>query len=94
LLLWSRRRVLQSQIVAELLREIGLFLWSVFGYWQAYMTGGIVMALLGLYERLVRKTISFRTFLVAVFAFLLVAFFMAWRDQYRQRLGMEEKGCK
>jgi hypothetical protein len=66
----------------EILKDIGVFVWAVLGTWQAYMTGGIVIALLGVYERVTKKTISLRTFIIGVFAFLLVAFFLAWRDQY------------
>src|SRR5213080_1858943 len=65
----------------DLIKEIGQFLWAVLTIWQAYMTGGIVIALLGIYERLMQKTVSIRTFLIGVLAFLLVALFLAWRDQ-------------
>jgi hypothetical protein len=73
----------------EILKDIGRFIWAVLSIWQAYMTGGIVIALLGLYERLTKKTISLRTFIIGVIAFLLAAFFLAWRDQYRGRLDTE-----
>src|SRR6266481_696 len=74
----------------ELLEDIARFIWAVMSMWQAYMTGGIVIASLGIYERITNKTISLRTFIIGVAAFLLVAFFMVWRDQYRARVDAEK----
>lgn len=72
-----------------LLRDIGRFVWAVLSTWQAYMTGGIIIAILGIYERVTQKTISLRVFIVGVLAFLLVAFFMAWRTEYHKASNAE-----
>jgi hypothetical protein len=70
----------------QLLKDIGQWLWSVATIWQAYMTGGIVWAIIGTYERVTQRTISVRSFIYGVIAFLLAAFFFAWREQHNSWL--------
>jgi hypothetical protein len=72
--------------VMELLREIWLFIICVIYKWQAYMTGGIVMAIWTAYQWLTKKSISYRIAWAAISIFLLVGCFMAWRDQYHGAL--------
>lgn len=58
------------------------FLAAVVTHWQAYATGGVVAAVVNAFERLTKlrltKKAYFGLFLVT---FLLVAFFLAWRDE-------------
>src|SRR5438128_615387 len=70
--------------MANLFGDNAQFIWTVLSHWQAYMTGGIVMAAMFVYERLTQKTVSVRVVIGGIIAFLLVAFFMAWRDQNKQ----------
>ncbi len=44
------------------------------------------MAALFVYERITRKTVSVRVVVGGILAFILVAFFMAWRDKHRELL--------
>jgi len=75
--------------MANFLSDIGTFLWGVLSHWQAYMTGGIVMAVLFIYERLWNKTVSTRTVVWGIIAFFIAAFFMAWRDQLNEKRGLQ-----
>jgi hypothetical protein len=77
--------------VPLLLKDIGEFTWAVLTIWQAYMTGSIVTALVGLYERLSQKTVSTRAYIAGVIAFLLVAFFMAWRENHLALIKLQQK---
>lgn len=69
--------------MSELLRHVGLFAWAVFSHWQAWVTGGGIAALTQVVERLGGWTLSRPTYVrIFIVSFLLVAFFLAWRDQY------------
>ncbi len=70
-------------VVADLLS----FLSAVFWRWQSWAggsgTGGAVVVIVGLYERLSGHHLSKRTYVgIFVAAFLLCAFFLAWRDEH------------
>ena len=64
--------------------EFWEFIKAVFSHWQAYVTGGGITAILQVWERLTGKSLSKRTYAILVMVgFLLVAFFLAWRDQHQ-----------
>jgi hypothetical protein len=69
--------------------DFSVYLWSVFGHWQAYATGGGATALLLVYERLVKpiSTVTFRW--IVLVAFVAAASFTAWRDSYLSMKGRE-----
>src|ERR1035441_6232511 len=48
-------------------------------------------AIVTIYERVTHKAVSLRAFFIGAVAFLLVAFFLAWRDQRQQYLALKEK---
>lgn len=75
----------------NVLREIAQFGIAVLKHWQAYMTGGIIMAILTSYGWLTSKTISRRTAVLAIVSFFAVASFMTWSDQYHATLRAEEQ---
>jgi hypothetical protein len=77
--------------MVELLLDIARFVWAILSHWQAYMTGGIIIAALGAYERLIHKNVSTHTFAIGVTLFFIVALFMTWRDEYRGRLGASKR---
>lgn len=63
--------------------EVLLFAWSVIRYWGALLTGGVIIALIGMWEHFNGEPIHWRV-LVAVMALaLLVSTFLAWREAYR-----------
>lgn len=66
----------------ELLSDFGAFVLAFLGHWQSYMTGGIVLAIVAVYERLTTKTVSRRTVGFGLVAFTVAAFFTAWREQH------------
>jgi hypothetical protein len=59
------------------------FIFAVIGYWQAYVTGGILTALITIYERKREKPLSWRSYRWVVVGFVVVAVFLAWRDQLK-----------
>jgi hypothetical protein len=67
----------------DFVQEFGLFLWAVLAHWQSYVTGGIVTAGVGIYERRTGRTIPWRLYVSLFFVSAgLVAFFYAWHDEH------------
>ena len=62
--------------------DILQFIWAVLGHWQAYVTGGIVIALVTVVERYREKPFSWKVFAWFLTAFLFVAFYLTWHDAY------------
>jgi hypothetical protein len=75
----------------DIVHDITRFALAVLKNWQAYMTGGIIMAILTSYEWLTKRTISRRVAIVAIVSFFAVASFMAWSEQYQAALRIEAK---
>jgi hypothetical protein len=80
--MWSAKKA-ES---AAMLRHAWEFVVAVARQWGALATGGFVVALIGVYERLNGRPIAGRLFWIAVIISLLVAFFLVWR---KERLGVE-----
>ncbi|MFN7928596.1 MAG: hypothetical protein U0Y68_11730 [Blastocatellia bacterium] len=68
--------------MSELLHDILLFIYAVLTSLAGYLTGGLVIAAMFIYERIKNKPISMRTFWVGLVIFLFVSFFSAWRDEH------------
>jgi len=66
------------------MREVSEFLWAVVGYWQVYITGGLVTALIIAIEHRRNKTVHWSIYRRLLAAFLFLAVFLAWREQYRK----------
>jgi len=66
------------------LREVGWFLVAVMKRWQAFVTGGLVVASLTVFERITGTPIPFRAFWWGIIVAFLMAIFLAWRDEYRK----------
>jgi cell division protein FtsB len=62
--------------------EVLQFIWAVLSHWQAYVTGGVLTAVITAIERWRGKPFSWRFFAWFLGIFLLVAFFLAWRDEH------------
>lgn len=75
--------------VIELIKDIFIFGYTVMSYWQGYITGGVVVAGMWLYERLTNNNLSNRFIIVGVIVFLLTSFFMAWRDEHHALLNIK-----
>jgi hypothetical protein len=72
--------------------DLGLFIFLVLLRWQAYLTGGIIVALLAVTEKVWGFCLSRRAYInVFVIGFLFVAFFLVWRDA---RLAHQEERKK
>lgn len=81
--------LLAKKFNAPLLLDFCLYIWLVFGHWQAYATGGGVTALMLVFERLVHP-ISTRAFRwIVLGAFAAAASFTAWHDTYLSLKGRE-----
>jgi hypothetical protein len=68
-----------------MLSEVIIFVVAVVSHWQSYVTGGAVAGIVIFVERVFDWKMPKWAF-VAVFGgvFLLVSFFLAWRDQYHE----------
>ena len=67
-----------------MLGELWRFIVGVIGYWQAYASGGVVTAIIALGERVTGRSLPKAAYLsVFLVVYLLVAFFLVWRDEYR-----------
>jgi hypothetical protein len=77
----------------EFVGEIGLFLWAVIAHWQSYVTGGVVTAGVGIYERRSGKNIPWKLYATLFFLSAgIVAVFYAWHDEHHNtRVVIEEK---
>lgn len=62
--------------------DILLFIWAVLGHWQAWLTGGLVIAVFTVVERYREKAFSWKVFAWFPAAFLLVAFYLTWHDEH------------
>lgn len=65
--------------------DIIVFAIAVISHWQGYVTGGAITGLVALVERLLDWTMPKWAYAVLyVGVFLLVSFFLAWREQYHE----------
>jgi hypothetical protein len=67
--------------MGELIRDFGGWLYAVVTSLAAYLTGGIVVLIWLIYERIKKQNISLRAFVAGMIVFLFVSFFSAWREQ-------------
>lgn len=73
----------------DLFSDFFLFLFAVLGYWQAYATGGVVTAVVGLFERFSKWRLTKWAYAgLFVGVAFLAAFFLAWRDEHSQRVSL------
>jgi hypothetical protein len=64
--------------------KILIFIWAVVSHWQSYVTG-VVTGIIFFIERVTNWKMP-RSAFAAIFGgvFLLVSFFLAWKDQYEE----------
>src|SRR5436309_8565325 len=67
------------------------FLWAVINSWAGYATGGVVVALAGLWSTIFQVSLSRRVAIALALFFLFMAFFNAWRKQYHKKLDLEQE---
>ena len=68
------------------LSDLFQFLRAVLNSWAGYTTGGIVVALAWLWSTISQIPLSRKAGIVLALFFLFMAFFNAWRKQYRENL--------
>lgn len=74
----------------EFASEIFLFIYSTLSYWQALVSGGVITALIAIFERLSGYRLNKKTYVgLFVGVFLVVAFFLGWREERAGRLRQE-----
>lgn len=80
--------------MGQFLSEVLRFFWDVFFNFAGVIIGGAVSALVGLYEywrdREISKIDKKRIFKFGLVAYLIVAFFVAWQDQFRKAQQFEK----
>jgi hypothetical protein len=69
-----------------MLRHIWDFVRAVLQQWAALVTGGVIVAVIGLYERASERPVAGRLFWAGVIISLGAAVFLAWR---KERLAVE-----
>jgi hypothetical protein len=78
--------------MGRILTEIGLCAAAVFGYWQSYVTGGGITAVVALYEKLSGHTLPRSAYLVMFLAvFVPMSLFLAWREEYQQAQLLDDR---
>ncbi len=63
--------------------DVGLFIGAVLVHWFFLLSGGVVMFLVGLVERVRNGNISWRWYISISFLLLFSSFFLAWRDEHK-----------
>ncbi len=71
------------------LSDLFEFIWAVLHEWAVYATGGVIVAVLWLVSTLVEIHVSKKANVGIALVFLFLAFFNAWRKQYRHGLTLE-----
>lgn len=64
-----------------MLRHVWEFVVAVLQQWAALATGGVIVAVIGLYERASQKPVAGRLFWAGVIISLVAAVFLAWREE-------------
>jgi hypothetical protein len=76
----------------ELLADIRDCAIAAFSYWQSYVTGGGIIALIVLWEKLANRPLPRWTYLVLfLVVFVLMSFFLAWRDEHRKAALLDDR---
>jgi hypothetical protein len=60
-------------------------------HWIPLLTGGVGMAIVGLYEHRTSDTVSWSIYVLIAFATFIVSCYFAWRVEYRSRIKHEER---
>jgi hypothetical protein len=69
--------------MGSFISDLFLFIYTVLSYWQAYVTGGVITAVVGIFERLTDTRLAKRAYVwLFVITFLLASFFLAWRNEH------------
>jgi hypothetical protein len=75
-------------------REVGRFLVATVNHWVTLVTGGIVTALVFLYTKWRNQDLEPGSYLSLLGIFVVIASFLAWRDQYRKGQRLEKALAK
>jgi len=65
------------------------YLLALVDHWAALMTGGILIAILALFERARGQAVSWRAYLLIAVVCFFVASFLAWKDENAAKLHAE-----
>ena len=78
-----------------MLSDIWRFLADLLDNWAAFMTGGIPVAVLALWERWQQRPISFRRFAAIFLLFgFAAASFQTWRQEHAERVAADGRASK
>jgi len=69
--------------MANWIHDLASFIYALVAHWQAYVTGGIVTALICVIERKLKRNISWRRYAIYMTISLFYAAFQAWQDEHR-----------
>jgi putative effector of murein hydrolase LrgA (UPF0299 family) len=71
--------------------DIRQFILSLMRHWIPLLTGGVGMAIVGLYEHRTIAAVSWSIYVSIAFATFIVSCYFAWRVEYRSRIQHEER---
>jgi len=71
--------------------EFFKFWWSVVSNIASLITGGIIAALITIYERWTVGNISFWSFKWSIAVYFVIACFVVWREEYRKSTRLQER---
>ena len=58
------------------------FVKAVAAHWGSWLTGGVIIAAIAVYEHFKGESLAWKFFLVVLTASFIIATFMAWREQH------------
>jgi len=70
--------------------EIWKFVKAVVTHWGSWLTGGLIIAAVSMYEHFKGESLSWKFFAVVVAASFVASTFMAWREQHRGWIGEQQ----
>ena len=76
-------------MVSSLLTDILQFAYGLLDHYAAFVTGSVLVMILGIWERAKNRPVSFRAYIIFVLAFgFVVASFQTWRQEHSERLAL------
>jgi len=73
------------------MKNIKQFFIGIFHHWIPLITGGFILAVLGTYEHWTGRSVLWSWYAAILLSFFLFSCFSAWRDEYQERIKLEEQ---
>ncbi len=73
------------------MKDIWQFFIGIFYHWIPLVTGGLIMAALGVFEHRTGRSVPWSWYASILILFFLYSCFVTWRDEYRVRIKLVEQ---